>query len=581
MTVIVSDSITQSRRTTSNRQPATVRTSATNPLRIAEIPVPMSNGTIGITLCPGKAGPSAFGVPWARDIATDFNVISAWRPSALVTLMEPAELVAAGVDGAIGPAAAALGTDWYHLPIRDGECPSLAFEQRWSWVGIRLRTLLRQGQRVLVHCRGGLGRAGTIAARLLAELGVVQTEAIALVRDRRPGAIETEMQAAHVLGIGAIPIAEDLRRSRVAGSLLGGAIGDALGYRVEFDSLERIKSKFGNNGVTDPLTNGTAIVSDDTQMTLFSLEAILLAVPHHETAIVDAAQTAYIDWYRTQTEPSVLRTGQPARLTDFPELYACRAPGNTCMVALSKLLHGRRDAMKNNSKGCGTVMRSAPFGMFPQLFSPADAYRLAAACSRLTHGHPSATAAAGATAHLVRNLMDCYSIEDALDAVLEHLAGVVGAKEVVGALHQARASAALEKPLMGIDQHAAIIGGIGSDPARVGLSRGWVAEEALAVAVYACLVAPDFESAIRVAANHHGDSDSTAAVCGNLWGAIHGVGTMCLLQIFAVDVLRPIEWMLTHAFERYGAEASLASFANSYGCTSREARDGVDRSFSD
>ncbi len=123
-------------------------------------------------------------------------------------------------------------------------------------------------------------------------------------------------------------------RSRVAGSLLCGAIGDALGYRVEFDSLENIKSTFGNDGVVDPLTNGRAIVSDDTQMTLFSLEAMLRVDTHLEARVFDVAQVAYQDWYATQIKPAVAPSRHPTRLADFPELYARRAPGTTCMVSV-------------------------------------------------------------------------------------------------------------------------------------------------------------------------------------------------------------------------------------------------------
>ena len=92
---------------------------------------------------------------------------------------------------------------WFHLPIVDVSIPDEQFEQEWDIAGEELRSMLRRRLDVLVHCRGGLGRAGTIAARLLVELGMEPTKAIASVRAVRPGAIETSDQEKFVLGIGA------------------------------------------------------------------------------------------------------------------------------------------------------------------------------------------------------------------------------------------------------------------------------------------------------------------------------------------------------------------------------------------
>jgi ADP-ribosyl-[dinitrogen reductase] hydrolase len=83
---------------------------------------------------------------------------------------------------------------WIHLPIADGWIPDQDFELNWRSTGEDVRVLLRNGQDVLVHCRGGLGRAGTIAARLLIELGTDPVNAMAMVRKARPGAIETDTQ---------------------------------------------------------------------------------------------------------------------------------------------------------------------------------------------------------------------------------------------------------------------------------------------------------------------------------------------------------------------------------------------------
>jgi ADP-ribosyl-[dinitrogen reductase] hydrolase len=97
--------------------------------------------------------------------------------------------------------AIALGLDWYHLPIRDVSIPSTAYETQWADVGEALRTRLLDGQAIVVHCRGGLGRTGLVAARLLIELGEKPATALQRVRAARPGAVETVEQEKYVLQV--------------------------------------------------------------------------------------------------------------------------------------------------------------------------------------------------------------------------------------------------------------------------------------------------------------------------------------------------------------------------------------------
>ncbi len=112
-------------------------------------------------------------------------------------MVEPAELAALEVPH-LGAEVRGLGLDWRHLPIADYSVPSEAFEKQWETHGREIRALLRSGADVLVHCKGGLGRAGMIAARLLVELGVAPEQAIRDVRHARKGAIETPAQLALV-----------------------------------------------------------------------------------------------------------------------------------------------------------------------------------------------------------------------------------------------------------------------------------------------------------------------------------------------------------------------------------------------
>jgi ADP-ribosyl-[dinitrogen reductase] hydrolase len=177
------------------------KTSLTHPLQIAAISAGPSFGRVGITFCPGKHDPNADSGYWHRELSLDLNAIQAWGAAAVVTLVEPHELALLGVE-TLGEEVQRRQMSWFHLPIVDVSTPDAGFEQEWEVAGDRLRAILRSGRDVLVHCRGGLGRAGTIGARLLVELGMAPETAIRRVRAVRPGANETRAQEKYVMGIG-------------------------------------------------------------------------------------------------------------------------------------------------------------------------------------------------------------------------------------------------------------------------------------------------------------------------------------------------------------------------------------------
>ena len=175
-----------------------VRTSSSHPLPIAEVMAGDAGGRIGITFCPGKCGPSLYDYRWERDLAADLDVIEHWGARAIVTLIEAHEFELLQVPD-LGAQVVARGMAWHHLPIPDVQAPDERFATGWQRSGPALLDWLIAGQRVLVHCRGGLGRAGTVAAQLLVELGVTPQDAIQRVRAARPGAIETDEQERYVL----------------------------------------------------------------------------------------------------------------------------------------------------------------------------------------------------------------------------------------------------------------------------------------------------------------------------------------------------------------------------------------------
>src|SRR5450759_237327 len=148
------------------------KTSQSHPTRIDRLSLNDSSGLIGMTFCPGKKYSSSLSGEWCRDLDRDLRAIHSFGAKALVSLMETDELASVQVPTSIlGSRVEQSGMQWHHLPIRDVSVPDEVFEDLWSYSGLRLRDLLRHGHNIVIHCLGGLGRTGTIAARLLVESG--------------------------------------------------------------------------------------------------------------------------------------------------------------------------------------------------------------------------------------------------------------------------------------------------------------------------------------------------------------------------------------------------------------------------
>ena len=174
-------------------------TSESLPLRIDPVAALAMPGWIGMTLCPGKKDPyAAFGA-WDRDLDADLQAIRDWGASSIVTLIEEFEFGLLGVPEFRTKVAVAFR--WLWLPIPDGGVPDEEFESRWNEAGPELHGRLAAGERVLVHCRAGLGRTGLVASRLLVETGMTPAQAIRAVRGARRGTVETLVQEQYVLGL--------------------------------------------------------------------------------------------------------------------------------------------------------------------------------------------------------------------------------------------------------------------------------------------------------------------------------------------------------------------------------------------
>lgn len=319
-------------------------------------------------------------------------------------------------------------------------------------------------------------------------------------------------------------IPQDPIRDRYQGCLLGGAVGDALGAPVEFMRRSEILQAFGPKGITDlvPAYGKLGAITDDTQMTLFTAEGALRAYVRGTLRGIcnppGVIHYAYLRWLYTQGEhePRDREFLLSGWLIEQKALFSRRAPGRTCIDALSGNLHIGQPA-RNDSKGCGGVMRVAPIGMLfhaltqssPSLRSEnlQRAFDLGCDAAALTHGHPTGSLTAGVMAALMFELLDGADLPAAIDRVMPLLRRKERHEETLAALKQAQTL------------HAS---NAAPDDAIRQLGQGWIAEEALAIGIYCAMQARYVESGVIMAVNHDGDSDSTGLIAGHLLGAMQG-----------------------------------------------------------
>lgn len=331
---------------------------------------------------------------------------------------------------------------------------------------------------------------------------------------------------------------EKNKRDRIRGSLFGGAVGDALGYSVEFMEEDAIFSHYGENGIQEyelDWDSQKALISDDTQMTLFTANGILVAETRACLRGIGGRPSIYLpmsyqDWLVTQEtdyEESRERShGSQSRgiswLLDVPELYSRRAPGNTCLSALRQ----QRDRAHspgefighplNGSKGCGGIMRVAPLALQHALKIPIKELDWESAeAAAITHGHSLGYMPAAVLTHIINRIVYPGKPQTLREIVLEArdtVAGLFAGDKHLGELTDiidlaVRLSENDKRDLDNIHQ----------------IGEGWVAEETLGIAVYCALrYADDFSAGVTAAVNHRGDSDSTGAVTGNILGALLG-----------------------------------------------------------
>ncbi len=458
-----------------------VKTSRTHPLCVNPVRPKDGYGRIGITFCPGKFDPSGYTGSWERDLDLDLERIRRWGATAVVSLITEKEMRDLKVQG-LSRAVADRYMDWWHLPIPDVRPPGPDFEEAWRIAGPAIRDRLRLGFDVLVHCKGGLGRAGTVAARLLVELGENPGDAIERVRAARSkNALETRDQERHVARC-AIPAepapstAPERIRDRAAGAFLGLAVGDAVGTTLEFrsrDGQDRLEDMVGGG----PFGLRPGEWTDDTTM------AVALAESLAERGTLDCRDLMdrFVRWWK---EGEYSCTG------------SCFDIGNTTRAALARYertgdpMAGSTDS---RAAGNGSLMRLSPVAL--RYWDDRAALDTAAADqSRSTHAAEDAV--------------------DACRAFASLLADAIAGK--------ARAEVLAPGHFDGAPAVARILGGSWRGRAREDISSSGYVIDTLEAALWSVARTSDFRSAVLLAANLADDADTVAAVTGQLAGALYG-----------------------------------------------------------
>lgn len=283
---------------------------------------------------------------------------------------------------------------------------------------------------------------------------------------------------------------------KFSGCMYGLAIGDAVGYPVEFYSNKDLGKLFGGNGVTGPQGSYPARYSDDTQMSLAIADALVSAGRAWKLDDTDyvmgEVSREFVKWLESQNDPQNRR-----------------APGNTCLRGCSNLKNGVywKESGVPQSKGCGSAMRSAPIGLVYHS-SPDKLREIAIASSQATHGHPAALAGSVGTAYLVAQGLKETEPRHLPEALLEFTSGM--SEDFTFRIEEVMEVLNLE-PREAFQR----------------LGEGWVAEEAVAGALYSFLKSPrDYSKAVLTAVNYSGDRDSVGCIAGAISGAYNGAGAI-------------------------------------------------------
>jgi len=458
---------------------------------------------------------------------------------------------------------------WYHLPIRDRHVPGEAFEQGWQIVGEELRRLIRHGFGVLVHCEGNLCRSAMIIARLIVELGFHWRLPFDLLHEFRKGLFPGGETIGHVCGQEPVPEKRPSRDTaarcdRAVGAMLGLAVGDAVGTTLEFkarDSYPRHTDLTGGG----PFGLAAGEWTDDTAMSLALAETLTEHDQYddwgHRRQLMDEASAAFArSKQNSLAEGRLQRRIREAMRGEYPGnprlferalmerftawmdegAYSCNGRcfdiGLTVRSALRRWqqtgdpIAGSIDPM---TAGNGSLMRLAPVAI-RYWNDPLRLADYAARQSRTTHGAPEAVDACIAYAHLLA------------DAITGKCASeVLAAHRVVGPDREREYG---ERYKLYANSIEAILAGSWRGKRRDQIRGSGYVVQSLEAALWCVGRTSNFRDAVLLAANLGEDADTTAAITGQLAGALYGASGI------------PAEWLEKLAWKDEIAAKAQALF---------------------
>ena len=454
-------------------------------------------------------------------------------------------------EGELAPYSHLLPSDTTYIRFPIVDCGAPKSIESVRRLLLRIEELKKMDGYVYVHCWGGVGRTGTIVACYLSQnweepdlnhtLEVLRRNFSEMPKSAYRKTPETKEQIDFIEQfINASKSYKVEKTKRVAdsirGCLMAGAAGDALGYEVEFMSRRAILSCFGEQGITGFAldNNGKALISDDTQMTLFTANGMLMGLTRGYMRGIGGrpekyVDVAYLDWYYTQTgkkREMLIDDWHPTWLRDLPEMAQLRAPGNTCLSACESLFRG--ETVQNNSKGCGGIMRVAPMALLnagyasrnENGYSIEELAEAGGEIAECTHKHPLGFLPASLLTVLLYKIvpMSPKQVREEIDGI------VADTVNILDRIYKGKYESD-KRYLKELTNKAVRLAhsNISDADAIWELGEGWVAEETWAIALYCAIRHIDsVEDAIIASVNHDGDSDSTGSVCGNIMGAIYG-----------------------------------------------------------
>ncbi|MFP2769883.1 cyclin-dependent kinase inhibitor 3 family protein [Oceanisphaera sp. KMM 10153] len=149
----------------------------------------IQQGALLLTPCPGTQG---------VELCESLSQLKADGATAVITLMTAAELDEEGLQD-YSSAVKAAGLDWFHLPVPDFGVPGADFEQAWAVCHRELQQRLHAGDTLALHCKGGSGRTGMVAAKLMLAAGAAPEDAITAIQALRPRAFSYPAQRDYIL----------------------------------------------------------------------------------------------------------------------------------------------------------------------------------------------------------------------------------------------------------------------------------------------------------------------------------------------------------------------------------------------